>query len=91
MMLWGNLNHNYNEATMGWLDNSDFSWISHKERGWNDPHVVGYMESHDEERLMVRNYLYGNSAAGYNTQDADVAIERMALAANFSSLFPARK
>jgi 1,4-alpha-glucan branching enzyme len=91
MMLWGNLNHNYNEATMGWLDNSDFSWISHKERGWNDPHVVGYMESHDEERLMVRNYLYGNSAAGYNTQDTDVAIERMELAANFFFTIPGPK
>ncbi len=35
MMLWGNLNYNYNEATMGYNDGdkSDFSWISYKRQG----------------------------------------------------------
>ncbi len=91
MMLWGNMNHAYNEATMGWLNNSDFSWISHQQRGWNDPHVVGYMESHDEERLMVKNYLYGNSVPGYNTKNVDIALKRMALAANFFIPVPGPK
>ncbi|MBN2814884.1 MAG: Por secretion system protein, partial [Bacteroidales bacterium] len=28
MLIWGNSNYNYNEATMGYLGNSDFSWSS---------------------------------------------------------------
>ncbi|MDZ7764854.1 MAG: hypothetical protein U5K00_10555 [Melioribacteraceae bacterium] len=41
MLLWGNLNYNYNEATMGYHDNnkSDFGSISYKQRSWNDPHL----------------------------------------------------
>lgn len=93
MMLWGNLNHNYNEATMGYNagTNSDFSWISYKKRGWNDPHVMGYMESHDEQRLMYKNYLYGANSAGYNTKDTTIALQRMALAANFFFTIPGPK
>lgn len=30
IMLWGNSNYNYGEASMGWTNNSDFSWISYK-------------------------------------------------------------
>lgn len=93
MMLWGNLNHNYNEATMGYNSgtNSDFSWISYKKRGWADPHVMGYMESHDEERLLYKNYLYGSSVAGYNTKDTATALQRMELAANFFFTIPGPK
>ncbi|MBT8316597.1 MAG: alpha-amylase, partial [Lutibacter sp.] len=50
IMLWGNLNFNYNQNTMGYPTSTDISWISYKQRGWNNPNVVGYMESHDEER-----------------------------------------
>ena len=32
MMLWGNHNYDYNEATMGYPSN--FSGISYKNRGW---------------------------------------------------------
>ena len=30
MLVWGNANYNFNEATMGWNDNSDFSWSSYQ-------------------------------------------------------------
>ncbi|MCK4561860.1 MAG: alpha-amylase, partial [Flavobacteriaceae bacterium] len=53
IMMWGNHNFNYNEATMGYHDSSgksDFSWISYKNRAWSVPANVSYMESHDEER-----------------------------------------
>ncbi|HRW96289.1 MAG TPA: alpha-amylase family glycosyl hydrolase [Bacteroidales bacterium] len=93
MMLWGNLNDNYNEATMGWNTgtNSDFSFVSYKKRGWDDPHLVGYMESHDEQRLMYKNYLYGNSNGGYNIKDTTIALQRIALAANFFFTIPGPK
>ncbi len=39
MLLWGNMNHPYNEATMGYHDSnkSDFSAISYEYRGWDNP------------------------------------------------------
>ena len=54
MLLWGNSNYNYAEAAMGYHSNgkSDFSWGYYGTRGWENPHVVTYFESHDEERLM---------------------------------------
>lgn len=68
MMIWGNLNYNYNEAAMGWVNTSDFSNISYKYRNWNKPNLVGYMESHDEERLMYKNLKFGNFI-GYNSSN----------------------
>ena len=99
MMLWGNINYNYNEATMGWHDDgkSDFSWISYKKRGWSDPHLVGYMESHDEERLMFKNLEYGNSFGDpddsnyYNIQELNTALARMELAGTFFFTIPGPK
>lgn len=91
MMLWGNLNHNYCEASMGWLPESDFSWISYQKRGWNNPGVVGYMESHDEERVMFKNITYGNSYGGYTVKDTTTALKRSALVATFFLTIPGPK
>lgn len=92
-MIWGNSNHNYNEGTMGYNENgkSDFSWISYQKRGWSAPHVMGYMESHDEERLMAKNLAFGNSLGNYNTKDINVALKRMQLAAAFFFTIPGPK
>ena len=93
MMLWGNMNYNYNEATMGWNEQgkSDFSWISHKKRNWTNPQLVGYMESHDEERLMFKNLEYGNSAGSYNIKELETALERLELAGVFFFTIPGPK
>ncbi len=91
MMLWGNMNYNYNEATMGWLTNSDFSWASYKARGWSNPHLITYMESHDEERLMYKNLQYGNSTENYNVKDLGTALKRIKLAAAFFFTIPGPK
>jgi hypothetical protein len=94
-MLWGNLNYNFNEATMGWHGNggrnSDFNWLWYKQRGWNSPHVLGYMESHDEERLMFKNIAYGNSSGAYSAKDTATALERMKAAAAFFFTIPGAK
>lgn len=75
MMLWGNINHEYNEASMGYSSNLD--WISWQQRGWNNPGVVGYMESHDEERLNYKNQQFGNSGPnGYDVTDLNTALAR---------------
>ena len=93
ILLWGNMNGSYNEATMGWNESSksDFSWISYKKRGWNDPHVVGYMESHDEERLVYKNLQYGNASGDYSIKMLATALKRIELAANFFLTIPGPK
>jgi 1,4-alpha-glucan branching enzyme len=85
MMLWSNLNSTYNEATMGYNEGnkSDFRWIDYRNRGWSDANNIAYMESHDEERLMVRNYAFGNVRPGYSTKDESTALRRMEAAAAF--------
>ncbi|MCA0389082.1 MAG: T9SS type A sorting domain-containing protein [Bacteroidetes bacterium] len=93
MMLWGNHNSNYNEATMGWHDNnkSNFSGISWKNRNFSSPKLVGYMESHDEERTMAKNLLYGASSGGYNVKSLSTAIAREKLAGAFFFTVPGPK
>ncbi len=94
MLLWGNLNYNYNEATEGWNTGSlsDFSSISYKQLGWADPHLVGYMESHDEERLMYNNIHYGNILdASYNVRDTAQSLKRNGMAAAFFYTVPGPK
>ena len=93
MMLWGNLNYNYNEATMGYNENSksNFSGISYKTRGWSQPNLVGYMESHDEERLMYKNLRWGNSNGSYTVKDLNIALNRMKLASAFFFTVPGPK
>ncbi|WP_457616596.1 alpha-amylase family glycosyl hydrolase, partial [Lutibacter sp.] len=91
IMLWGNMNYNYNQNTMGWSDQADISWISYQQRGWNNPNLVGYMESHDEERLMYRNLTFGNSNSTYNVKDLNTALSRQELAGMFFFTIPGPK
>ncbi|MCB0485616.1 MAG: T9SS type A sorting domain-containing protein, partial [Flavobacteriaceae bacterium] len=91
IMVWGNHNYNYNEATMGWNDDSDFSWISYLNRGWSVPANVSYMESHDEERLMYKNLQHGNSSGTYDIQTLSTALDRMELAGAFYFTVPGPK
>ena len=89
MMSWGNVNHDYNEATMGY--NSNFHRISYKSHGFDNPYLVGYMESHDEERLMAKNINYGNASGAYNIMDTTIALTRMELAGAFFFTVPGPK
>ncbi|MFT3737884.1 MAG: T9SS type A sorting domain-containing protein [Breznakibacter sp.] len=93
ILLWGNHNHNFNEATMGYNESgkSDLSWANYKNRGWSKPHVVNYMESHDEERLIVKNLLYGNATSTYNVKNLSVSLSRMELAGAFLFSVPGPK
>lgn len=93
ILMWGNLSHTYGEASMGYNagNNSDFNWISYQERGWNDPHVVGYMESHDEERIMFKNYNWGLSSGDYSIKDTTIALTRIQLLTAFFYTIPGPK
>ncbi len=91
MLLWGNLNWNYCQSSMGHPTENDLSWISYEERGWSKPHVVGYMESHDEERMMYKNLTWGNSSGSYSTRDLNTALSRVEAAAAFFITVPGPK
>jgi len=92
MLVWGNANNNYNQATMGYAQGSDFSGISYENRGFTNPAgVVGYMESHDEQRLMYKNEQYGNSSGTYNIKNIPTALKRMEMAGAFFFTIPGPK
>ncbi len=71
-LLWGVHNEQFNQNTMGWDTNHDFSWANYQNRGFTYPNLIPFMESHDEERLMYRNLTYGNGFA----HDTTTALKR---------------
>ena len=90
MMLWGNMTNAYGQGSKG-FGGSDVSNTWHVNRGWADPHLVAYMESHDEERLMYKNLTAGNTAPGYNIKELKTALSRIELVSTFFYLIPGPK
>lgn len=88
-MLWGNSNHDFSEALMGY--GANLASVSHQSRGWNDAHLVGYSESHDEERLVYKMLEFGDAANGYNTKDLTTALSRAEMSAVFLLGIPGPK
>jgi hypothetical protein len=91
MMFWGNMSHNYQEAGMGYLPNSNLEGGLHTVREWNQPHLISYMESHDEERIVYKNVAFGNSSGSYNVKNLPTALKRMELNAAFLFTQPGPK
>lgn len=89
MMLWANMNHQYCEGAMAWASN--FYGVTHKSRGWPEMHAVGFMESHDEERMIYKNLYFGNGNTSYSTRILDTALQRAALATTFFLTLPGPK
>ncbi len=94
MLLWGNANFNFSEASMGWItgSNSNFERYLYNVRGFSQPHLIGYMESHDEERLMYKNLNFGNSSnPNHNVRDLNTGLKRVELCASFFLAAPGPK
>ena len=91
MLLWGNANHQFSQASMGYPTDSDFGNSLSTSRGWSNAHLIGYAESHDEERLNFKNINYGNVNGGYNIKDTNTAIKRQELVAAFVGGMPGPK
>lgn len=91
MLLWGNLNYNFNEGTMGYPANSNFERAIHTKRGWIQPNLIAYMESHDEERLMYKNNNFGASSGSYNVRQLSVGLRRNEMASAFLYMIPGPK
>ena len=78
IMMWGKMTEPYNELTMGTSGNKNFNRMGHKSRGFNQPRLLGYAESHDEERLMYKNIAFGNnSTTSHDVRDLNTALSRM--------------
>jgi 1,4-alpha-glucan branching enzyme len=92
MMMWNNLNATMNEASMGWLTNSNFFRGIYTSHGFpQSDGLVTYMESHDEERMMFKNITYGNASGTYNVKDLITALKRQEMAAAFLFGMPGPK
>ena len=99
MMLWGeDLSGNYSQATMGYsapspggatwdLTGSIYTALG----GWNNPGLIVYQESHDDERLMYNNENYGNSSNFSNVKDTATGLARNMMATAFWALAPGPK
>jgi 1,4-alpha-glucan branching enzyme len=89
MMLWGNLNNAYAQSAMGFT--ADITGAYHATRGWNVPHLVSYMESHDEERLMYRNLQSGKTTPNYDIKSLATALKRVEAASTIFYTIPGPK
>lgn len=82
---WRNMNNAYAQAAMGWNEESDF-------RNLYDTRYplqfVGYMESHDEERLSYKQTQWGN---GYLKTNLASRMQQLATDAAFFILVPGPK
>ncbi len=79
MLLWSNTTFQFAEAAMGYV--SDLTAASYKSRGFAQPSLIAYMESHDEERLGYKIKTWGNSNSGYSTKDPWTFSDRIVAAA----------
>jgi len=94
MMLWGNMHFQYKEVGNGFAGgtSADLRGISYKQRGWTNPHLVGYMESHDEERIAFDMLTFGNSGTtGYNIKTLPVYARRIEMLNNLLYTVPGPK
>jgi len=91
MLLWGQMNEQFSQVSMGYTDNSDFSWAYYANRGYTYPNLIPFMESHDEERLMYNNLTFGNSSGAYDIKDLNTALGRIEELAPFYIAIPGPK
>jgi glycosidase len=91
IMLWGKTTSSYNQLTMGYGSNSNFSGIGHNSQNFIGKRLIGYAESHDEERLMYNNLQNGASNGNYDITDLDTALERMGALGAVSLTIPGPK
>lgn len=91
ILLWGNMHGSYLNAAAGQTGSSDLSWALYSERGWDQPNLVSYPESHDEERIMYTIKNSGLSSGDYNIKNQTTALQRIELNALFHLLLPGPK
>lgn len=92
MFIWGKASSDFANAARGASTGTNFSWASYKARGWNEPNLISYKESHDEERITYRVLKEGViSNPDYHIRDTIIALERVQLASVFLYSIPGPK
>lgn len=92
IMMWGKMTNPYNQLSMGFSSDANIDRMRPESRGFNGKRLVGYTESHDEERLMYRNLLYGNSSnSNHNVKNLNTALSRMSAIGAVSLPIPGPK
>jgi len=91
ILFWGNMHGNYQEAARGNVGGSDMSWAIYEKRGWNNPNLISYPESHDEERIMYVIKQTGLSNGDYNIKNQTTALNRIELNSVFNIPLPGPK
>ena len=91
IMMWGKMTDPYNQLTMGFNSNNDISRMNSTAHGFTKNRLMGYAESHDEERLMYKNIQFGNSLNGYNVKTPSTALARMSALGAVTLLVPGPK
>ena len=81
--LWRNMNYAYCQSAMGWSDGSDFSDMYESTPSW-----VGFMESHDEERMAYKQSQWGD---GVLKTDLSTRMKQLEANAAFTLTVPGPK
>ncbi|MBN7815909.1 alpha-amylase family glycosyl hydrolase [Algoriphagus pacificus] len=88
MMFWGNVNFDFREMAKG--QNKDFNWAYYGSRGWKEPNLIAYQESHDEERVMWETLNFG-ATSPINLKQLENAVNRNQLLTAFYFGIPGPK
>ncbi|MBF4466735.1 alpha-amylase family glycosyl hydrolase [Flavobacterium sp. LC2016-12] len=91
IMMWGKMTDQYNQLSMGYSTENNISRMMSSSRGFTANRLMGYAESHDEERVMYKNVQYGNSSGSYNVKTLNTALSRMSAIGAVSLLIPGPK
>ena len=92
IMMWGKMTNPYNQLSMGFSSDANIERMRAESHGFNGKRLIGYTESHDEERLMYRNLQYGNSSnSNHNIKNLNTALSRMSAIGAVSLLIPGPK
>ena len=92
VMMWGKMTNEYNQLSMGYNSSNNIERMGHDAHGFSGKRVIGYAESHDEERLMYKNLTFGNSSnPTHNVKTLNTALSRMSAIGAVSLLVPGPK
>ena len=93
VMMWGIMTEAYNELSMGYNNSkNNIERMGYDAHGFSGKRVMGYAESHDEERLMYKNLTYGSSLnPAHNVKNLNTALSRMSAIGAVSLLVPGPK
>ncbi len=84
-MLWGNMNGNIRNIIKG--TNNSLTGLSYIDRAWNEPNLISYMESHDEERIVYDALTNGKN----EVKNLNTILERAKAAAALFFAYPGPK